>query len=79
LTCANRFAEDRIDADRKGTFGGIVASLGSWCGLFNDENLVPAPDSVPVMELAEQTGLSDLLDEHVVFRCERVRSGRTRH
>src|SRR3954452_15738148 len=27
------------------------------------------------MDLAEQTGLSELLTEHVVFRCERIRSG----
>ena len=30
---------------------------------------------VPVMELAAQTGLSDLLEEHVVFRSELIRSG----
>jgi hypothetical protein len=30
---------------------------------------------VPVLELAEQAGLSDLLDEHVRFGCERVKAG----
>jgi hypothetical protein len=43
--------------------------------VFDDENLVSCAGLVPVMELAEQTGLSDLLDEHVVFRSERIRSG----
>ena len=43
--------------------------------VFDDENLVSCAGLVPVMELAEQAGLSDLLGEHVVFRCERIRSG----
>jgi hypothetical protein len=42
---------------------------------FDDENLVSCAGLVPVMELAEQTGLSNLLEEHVVFRSERIRSG----
>jgi hypothetical protein len=43
--------------------------------MFDDRNLVSAAGLLPVLELAEQTGLSDLLAEHVVFNCERVRSG----
>ena len=43
--------------------------------VFDDENLVSCAGLVPVMELAEQAGLSDLLDKHVVFRSERIRSG----
>ena len=42
---------------------------------FDDANLVSCAGLVPVMELAEQTGLSQLLDEHVWFTSERVRSG----
>jgi hypothetical protein len=42
---------------------------------FDDANLVSCAGLVPVMELAEQTGLSTLLDEHVWFSSERVRSG----
>ncbi len=42
---------------------------------FDDENLVSCAGLVPVMELAAQTGLPDLLGEHVVFRSERIRSG----
>ncbi|MBP2329008.1 hypothetical protein JOF56_009393 [Kibdelosporangium banguiense] len=42
---------------------------------FDDENLVSCAGLVPVMELAEQTGLPDLLERHVVFRSERIRSG----
>ncbi|HYN72102.1 MAG TPA: IS1380 family transposase [Nakamurella sp.] len=48
---------------------------GRGAAVFDDENLVSCAGLVPVMELAEQTGLSDLLDAHVVFGCERIRSG----
>jgi Transposase DDE domain group 1 len=43
--------------------------------VFDDKNLVSCAGLVPVLELAEQAGLSELLDEHVVFVDERVRSG----
>jgi hypothetical protein len=43
--------------------------------VFDEENLVSHAGLVPVMELAEQAGLSRLLDEHVRFISERVRSG----
>jgi len=53
---------------------------GRGVAVFDDENLVSCAGLVPVMELVEQTGLSDLLDEHVVFRSERIRSERrTQH
>ena len=42
---------------------------------FDDPNLVSCAGLVPVMEMAEQTGLSALLDEHVRFTCEVVKSG----
>jgi hypothetical protein len=32
--------------------------------VFDDVNLVSCAGLVPVLELAEQTGLSELLDEH---------------
>ena len=53
----------------------LSLAWGRGAAVFDDENLVSCAGLVPVMELAEQTGLSDLLDEHVVFRCERIRSG----
>jgi Transposase DDE domain group 1 len=43
--------------------------------VFDDENLVSSAGLLPVLELAEQAGLSELLDEHVVFTDERVKSG----
>src|SRR5439155_2741171 len=43
--------------------------------VFDDENLVSSAGLVPVLELAEQAGLSELLGEHVRFACERVKSG----
>jgi hypothetical protein len=42
---------------------------------FDDVNLVSCAGLVPVLELAEQTGLSELMDEHVRFTSELVRSG----
>ena len=42
---------------------------------FDDVNLVSSAGLVPVMGLAERTGLSELLDEHVRFTSELVRSG----
>jgi Transposase DDE domain group 1 len=43
--------------------------------VFDEENLVSHAGLVPVLHLAEQAGLSDLLAEHVRFTDERVRSG----
>jgi hypothetical protein len=43
--------------------------------VFDDDNLVSHAGLVPLLELAEQAGLSQLLDEHVRFTCERVKSG----
>ncbi len=50
----------------------------AWRGdsaVFDDANLVSHAGLVPLMELAEQAGLSQLLDEHVGFTSERVKSG----
>ena len=50
----------------------------AWRGdsaVFDDDNLVSHAGLVALMELAEQAGLSALLDEHVWFTSERVRSG----
>lgn len=43
--------------------------------MFDDDNIVSHAGLVPLLALAEQTNLSDLLDEHVRFACERVKSG----
>jgi hypothetical protein len=43
--------------------------------VFDDDNLVSHAGLVPLLELAEQAGLSALLGEHVRFTSERVRSG----
>ena len=47
----------------------------SGSAVFDDENLVSHAGLVPLVELAEQAGLSRLLDEHVRFGSERVKSG----
>ncbi|HKS52203.1 MAG TPA: IS1380 family transposase [Pseudonocardiaceae bacterium] len=50
----------------------------AWRGdsaVFDEDNLVSHAGLVPLMELAEQAGLSRLLGEHVRFTSERVRSG----
>src|SRR5947207_15466894 len=49
-----------------------------WCGdsaVFDEDNLVSHAGLVPLLGLAERTGLSRLLAEHVRFACERVKSG----
>ena len=43
--------------------------------VFDDENLVSHAGLIPVLQLAEKAGLSPLLDEHVRFVDERVKSG----
>jgi hypothetical protein len=43
--------------------------------VFDEDNLVSHAGLVPLLELAERAGLSQLLDEHVRFACERVKSG----
>src|SRR5690242_5552916 len=55
-----------------------VQGSHAWRGdgaVFDEDNLVSRAGLVPLMELAEQAGLSWLLDEHVRFTSERVRSG----
>ena len=47
----------------------------SGSAVFDDENLVSYAGLVPLLELAAQTGLPRLLDEHVRFTSERVKSG----
>lgn len=43
--------------------------------VFDENNLVSAAGLVPVLELAEQAGLSELIDEHVDIDSARVKSG----
>ena len=43
--------------------------------VFDEQNLVSAAGLVPVLELAEQTGLSRLIGEHVDLPSTRVASG----
>jgi len=43
--------------------------------VFDDEHLVSCAGLVPVMTLAAQTGLSQLLADKVRFTCERIKSG----
>jgi hypothetical protein len=50
----------------------------AWRGgsaVFDEDNLVSHAGLVPLLQLAERAGLSDLFDEHVRFVDERVRSG----
>ena len=48
-------------------------TIGS--AVFDEQNLVSSAGLVPVLELAEQTGLSRLIGEHVDLPSTRVRSG----
>jgi hypothetical protein len=54
-----------------------VRLLHAWkpdAAMFDDENLVSGAGLVPVLALAEQTGLSTLIDEQVRFDSERILS-----
>ena len=50
-------------------------TFSSESAVFDEQNLVSAAGLVPVLELAEQTGLSRLIGEHVDLPSTRVRSG----
>jgi hypothetical protein len=43
--------------------------------VFDEDNLVSHAGLVPLLELAQQAGLTRLLDQHVRFTCERIKSG----
>ena len=43
--------------------------------VFDEDNIVSSAGLVPVMQLAEQAGLSELIGEHVAIDSARVRSG----
>jgi Transposase DDE domain group 1 len=50
-------------------------TLTADSAVFDEQNLVSAAGLVPVLELAEQTGLSRLIGEHVQLPSTRVKSG----
>jgi len=50
-------------------------TFAAGLAVFDEQNLVSAAGLVPVLELAEQTGLSRLIDEHVELPSTRVKSG----
>jgi hypothetical protein len=55
-----------------------VQASHAWRGdsaVFDEDNLVSHAGLVPLLELAQQAGLSRLLDQHVRFTDERVKSG----
>jgi Transposase DDE domain group 1 len=55
-----------------------VQASHAWRGdsaVFDEDNLVSHAGLVPLLELAQQAGLSRLLDEHVRFTSERIKSG----
>jgi hypothetical protein len=55
-----------------------VQGSHAWHGgsaVFDEDNLVSHAGLVPVLALAERAGLSQLLDEHVRFTSERIKSG----
>jgi len=50
-------------------------TFAAGSAVFDEQNLVSAAGLVPVLELAEQTGLSELIGEHVALPSTRVKSG----
>jgi hypothetical protein len=64
-----------IDADLEALSVRGAYRWNAEAAVFDDPNVITSAGLVPVMALAERAGLSDLLDTHVRFECERVRSG----
>ena len=60
---------------REGTFTHSSYTFTAGSAVFDEQNLVSASGLVPVLELAEQSGLSRLIGEHVVLPSTRVKSG----
>ena len=52
-------------------------SFTAGSAVFDEQNLVSSAGLVPVLELAEQTGLSRLIGEHLDLPSTRLRSGRS--
>jgi hypothetical protein len=50
-------------------------TFGVGSAVFDEQNLVSAAGLVPIMELAEQAGLSELIGQYVQLPSTRVRSG----
>ena len=53
----------------------VSHSFAAESAVFDDDNLVSCAGLVPVMALAEQTGLARLLDEKVHITAPRIKSG----
>ena len=70
--------DDRVCLEPDQTrLGRTLSVQGShaWRGtsaVFDEDNLVSHAGLVPLLELAERTGPSQLLDDHLRFACERI-------
>jgi hypothetical protein len=58
--------------------GAIAVHVHIESAVFDERNLVSAAGLVPVLKLAERTGLSRLISEHVELTGTRVASGAKR-
>lgn len=59
---------------RKGTSGASFTHLAASSAVFDDDNLVSCAGLVPVMQLAEQTGLRQLLADKVRLNTSKIPS-----
>jgi hypothetical protein len=57
----------------------VSHSFSATSAVFDDDNLVSCAGLVPVLTLAEQSGLSRLLGEKVHIAEPRIKSGRPTH
>ena len=53
----------------------VSHTFGRGSAVFDEDNLVSCAGLVPVMALAEQAGLSQLLDDNIHITSTRVKSG----
>lgn len=69
------FSRINQDQDRQALSVRLFHTFAGDSARFDDDNLVSVAGLVPVMTLAEQTGLTSMLAEKVVIASPRIRSG----
>ena len=69
------FSTQQSDRPRKALPVQVSHTFGRGSAVFDEDNLVSCAGLVPVMALAEQAGLSRLLDNNIHLTSTRVKSG----
>ncbi|MFE3726932.1 IS1380 family transposase, partial [Nocardia sp. NPDC059154] len=68
------FSRNNQDQDRQTLSVRLFHTFADGSAMFDDDNLVSAAGLVPVMTLAEQTGLDSMFDEKITIDSPRIKS-----